>query len=52
MSYLSGFIASLDALSEAKTMSRLFDMSDKELKAHGLNRDALARGYISGMSAR
>lgn len=52
MSYLSGFIASLDALYETKTMSRLFDKSDQELKAHGLNRDALARGYISGMSAR
>jgi hypothetical protein len=52
MSYMNGIIAALDSLSGAKAMGRLFGMSDHELKAHGLDRDALARGYISGLSAR
>lgn len=49
MSEFSNFFAHL---AEAKRMSHLFSLSDRELAARGLDREALKRHYIAGLGAR
>ncbi len=41
-----------EALTSANRYNYLFQMTDAELAARGLSRDALVRGYISGLGAR
>ena len=44
------FLASLPGfLRHAQRYEQLFEMSDAQLQARGLSRDALVRSYISGL---
>jgi hypothetical protein len=51
MSMVKRVSSLFESLTAANHYNYLFQMSDNELAARGLSRDALARSYISGIGA-
>ena len=47
MSFLNVMSGYLDTLTNARRMSDLFSLSDRELAARGLTREGLTRHYLS-----
>lgn len=52
MSLIDGISHLFGDLAEAKRMAHLFSLSDHELAARGLTREALRQQYIAGLGAR
>lgn len=52
MSFMTQLTSIFDTFSAAKRMSHLMSMSDHQLQARGLDRDALKRGFIAGIGSR
>ncbi|MDU8945328.1 hypothetical protein [Ovoidimarina sediminis] len=52
MNLLNGISHLFGDIAEAKRMAHLFSLTDDELAARGLTRDALRKQYIAGLGAR
>ena len=52
MTIFNGIATFFDTLSSANRMSHLMSLSDNELKARGLDRESLKRGFIESLGSR